>query len=294
MQQRNTEGNSQSIEEKIIDDLRKSGFASEIFAEAIFFSKDWDTTAGNYYFDLDENKVREYDVHAFKAFYHKDDDFTYTFRVNLIGEVKKSRNPWVVIKKHDEVIDAWQNLIEHRNLPGKTDQYTRLMTKYSVLHDCEGSAIHESFKDPSSASRWYSAIINAIKASEDVIKTGGILEEAIRNSAGEPLLYSDRDSDSYLMMHRVISMELVRPVIILDGLLFSAQADGDDIEVERIKWSGFNINFGSPKYTRGSYRVDIVTLDSLEEYIQLFEGMGRDIQKYMVSATKSARKRKRR
>ena len=58
---------SSDLEEKLLDDLQKSGFGSELKVLETLKAEDWKVFAGLSYFDSTSKKSREIDVHALRV-----------------------------------------------------------------------------------------------------------------------------------------------------------------------------------------------------------------------------------
>jgi transposase-like protein len=118
----------------------------------------------------------------------------------LLGQVKKSEKPWIVF------VDRAQSRFEDglENLLRVTVEETRWMVG-AVLREHSptlqngrvASGIHEAFKKPTDASRWYSAFVSVCKACE---------------TAHEMTAGTGTD----------VIAQLVKPVVVLDGLLVEA------------------------------------------------------------------------
>jgi hypothetical protein len=147
------------------------------------------------------------------------------------------------------------------NLPKPLMRFRKAISSHSIVEQQGwwGKGIHEAFKDPNKKSRWYSAFITACKAGEHVM-----WREA---SAEDP-----RGSVSDNLLEKATYFLLVRPFVILDGKLFSAQLDETaEIQVEEITEASLNFRFRTEKYETGKYTVDLVTLDGLSKYIQMWD-----------------------
>lgn len=254
------------LNNKIISDLASSGFGSEMQSLKLFLDANWSADGNEIFFDKDEAKSREYDLSAFRSLDLESDGklaaVTYIF---LTGEVKKSNTPWIVFRHNPrysfDAVDDGGSLLYASNLPKPLFHFHEAISNYSIVEQRGwwGKGIHEAFKDPNKKSRWYSAFITACKAGEHAM-----WREA---SAEDP-----RGSISDNLLEKATYFLLVRPVVILDGKLFSAQLDEDaKIQVEEITEASLSFGFRAEKYEIGRYTVDLVTLDSLSDYIQMWD-----------------------
>ena len=96
--------------QKIIKDIEKSGFLTELKVGQKLSSKNWKVSFGETYLDYDEKKSREIDIQAYKVKNNKDVNFQLVFTVFI--EVKyEPKNPWVVFMRGDRgqifKLDKW-------------------------------------------------------------------------------------------------------------------------------------------------------------------------------------------
>lgn len=252
----------EQFKKKIIEDISKSGFTSEMLASKIFLENKWfDASSGGYY-DKDENKTREIDITAYKPLVINNAKKKINVFFHSICEVKKSKSPWIIFKdnslKHYNTGDAWNNMIFKDNLPVASSTLTNVIGKYSLLNDKKwiGNSIHESFKKPDVNSQWYSAVLASIKASEHILeKESWVVEKKVTYNP---------EKTSYFVF--------VKPIVILDGQLFSAQlSNRAEIEIEEINSAVLKFEYKSKQYKRSSYLLDIVTLDKLSSYLEMVD-----------------------
>src|SRR5205085_5320739 len=107
------------LKKKVIADLEKSGFGSEMRALKLFLSHRWGCLSGSSFIDLDEQKPREYDLLAFQLLNNKADAQQLDCWFHIIAHVKKTEKPWVVFKTHlgerVTLYDAGDELFTYKN-----------------------------------------------------------------------------------------------------------------------------------------------------------------------------------
>jgi hypothetical protein len=246
------------LKRKIAEDLRKAGRTSEMLAIDAFHRHQWSCEGSVGFHDRDEDIGREIDLHAHHGLLTVRAVGSATFTLRVIGEVKKSEKPWVALREHSleksELVDAWTNLTCGINLPDDRVALEPHLSRHSLLQSqgWRARGIHESFKHPNTSEASHSAFISVCKAAESALAA----EEAL---LGE----SRRLADTTFLT-------LIKPVVILDGLLASATlaADGS-IEVAPIDGAALRFQFRTARYTRETYNVDIVTLSYLDQYLDL-------------------------
>ena len=248
---------NKTLEEKVAEDLIKSGFSAEMRALKIFRNEDWNTTGISTYLDLDERKTREFDIKAHITKYERENDTQCFFQV--VADVKKTNKPWVIFKEiphYDWMLgEKWDSLIFSEGLKKKTEVLTEALSKYSLSEKIGwlGNGIHEAFKKPDQPSRWYPALVSICKAAEHSLKV---------NSRETTEQDEETTSDPFLFF--------VKPLIIIDGVLMSTSlSEGNDIEVNKIDAATIKFGFQTNNYTRRSYTVDVVTITYLDEYLRI-------------------------
>ncbi len=252
------------LRDKIIKDLEKTGFGSEMRAIREFLKRNWNCTGNFSYFDKDAQISREGDLHASRRRLRNIDmPKAVIFWFHIVGEVKKSESPWVVFKedlssKSDLwTTDTWQNLTYYHHLPCYASDLNEYITQDSLLTRLRWAryGVHESFKNPDKLSRWYSSFVSTCKASEHVLASESSGKDSEREKTSD--VFKD---PPYLLF--------VMPVVILDGPLFSAEiTDAGDIHIKEIEAAPFKFHFRNMNYDRRYYRLDLVKLSALGKYI---------------------------
>ena len=246
------------IEEKIREDLAKAGMLSELRARKIFADAGWRVRGPGAYFDREEEKSREGDFYATSVLSDRiSGSPPLHTELTVVAEVKKSERPWVVFKRPLENFElgcAWNNLIARVNLPCESSALVPSLVEHSLLKTLgwEGAGIHESFKSPDQPSKWYSAFVSSLKWASHMRDDYPNSEEVRKEGVDSVEFY------------------FFQPLVVLDGRMFSAELDSNSqIEVSEIKSAAFRFEYASKAYTKDSFRVDLVTVDGLAEYIGL-------------------------
>jgi len=270
---------NQDLNKKILIDLHKSGFHSEMIALQRFVSAGWDTTGAASYFDLDEGKTREIDIRAHISFYDKlSHNCSVSNYYQIVAEVKKRKKPWIVFNVGSQdvgdflgIFDGWQNLIFCEDMICQTHVIARAINESSLYQRLgwRGSGIHECFTKPEDPSKWYSAFIAVCKASESALKANSREKSGNNKTEKSPHMF------------------FVMPVVILDGQLLSAKLDKEnEILLEEIKYAAFDFDFKTKEYTRSRYRIDLVVLDNLSEYLEISRKRLKKIHNLIVKEAK--------
>ena len=106
-----------------------------------------------------------------------------------------------------------------------------------------------------------------MKAAENILESESYKEGRVGNDI------SVWDPD------KLVSFAFVKPVVIIDSKLYSAETDMDGhIDLTEVETAPVNFEYRSKHYKRESgYAVDVVTLDALESYIEKAERRHQDI-----------------
>ncbi len=273
---------SPDFEKKVTADLEKTGFPSEFEARRIIcsFSGHWDCTGTMGYFDLDERKLRQVDIYAFMPCGDRVSRTKHTHTVwHLIIEVKKSEGgkPWVVFKERRDVIRdvlRWEkDLVTYCNLPAEWDKnfsWRVYENSFCKGQHWIGYGVHESFKQPAETSRPYNAMLSVVKAAEH------FYAETKSWRKRQPAVARD-------ISVKPTSLDFIRPVVVLDGELLTAEVDSDGkLVVSEVDMAPMYVGYKSANYDRAWYRVDIVRLNALKKYLGFAEQQHNAIRKAIL------------
>ena len=261
---------------KIIDDLEKSGFSTELQARKIFQDSGWSVNAGYGYLDKDENKSREIDILAtrVKSSKHQGKSFVYS-EFHVCAEVKKTEKPWVVFDQQTNPAllgCAWNNLISVINLPASPSRFAQTLQERSPIkiNGWVASGIHESFKNPDQPSRWYSSFVSVAKASEFYFEN-----------------CPDGEKQTDNILENPCEIHFIQPLVILSGQLYRAiLAQTGEIEITETQAASFRFDYRSKNYERQNYRIDLVTLSGLETYLENLKARQIDLSKKIENESK--------
>src|ERR1044071_8269404 len=88
---------SEELIARLVQDLRKSGFYSEMRAIHACVAAKWECHGSFTYFDKDARATRECDFEAVKQWFELGEDgASIQLIARLLGQVKKSESPWIV------------------------------------------------------------------------------------------------------------------------------------------------------------------------------------------------------
>ncbi len=241
---------NEELRERLGQDLRTSGFYSEMMAIRACRAAEWECHASFTYFDKDERTTRECDFEAVREWRRLRADGSSTKVIaRLLGQVKKSERPWIVFA--DSLSESRRFDYPRETLLHVAAEETKweieavLRTRSQALgQGWTATGIHEAFKKPTDTSKWYSAFVSVCKACETAY-------EAAAESRAD------------------LVAQLIQPVVVLDGLLIAAEL-GDDgqLTLTETDHAGFRFEYRSDHYDRAAYYPDLVTLNGLPRYLE--------------------------
>lgn len=242
---------------KLLKDLEKSGFAAEMQTIQTIRQAGWQCSGAGSYFDRDTHITRTIDIQAYRVARNWEvGDGGVEFEYQLFIEVKKSERPWIVFRQKEEFTDlgdAWHNPYVSHNKAISLDKLTPSLRQHSIRSDLGwlGYGVHEAFKEPQDTGRWYGAAVTACKASYDYVR-----RESFK------FLEKFEQKRSFLV--------ITQPVVVLDGPLVSAElADDQQVTLEDVPFAPFEFQFSTANYEAETYRIDLVRISSLAEYLDI-------------------------
>lgn len=228
------------LRRRIAEDLRKAGFESEMLAIEEFAVVDGNARAASATTIGIRTSAASSTCLQDSVCLERDRRRLSPVRDPYRRRGQKAERPWVVLRERtlatDELIDAWTNLTYGFNLPADHVTLAEKLSMHSLLqrNGWQGRGIHESFKHPTGASSSYGACVSVCKAAESALEA----EEA---SFG-PLRTTFEDS---------IFFTLIKPVIVVDGILVSATVASDaSIDLSEISSAVLRFQF-QQSITRG-------------------------------------------
>lgn len=243
------------IKEKLIEDILKTGFPSELKAREIIESEDWHIYGSTYFIDQDEEKGREIDIQCHTSIQSDNKDEPHISVWTMLSiEVKKSTKPWVIFSskrgKWEVGIPSGFGLPHYsHNISNKILSYQDIMQKFPSFLETEniGRTAYVAFTKEENP-KIFSSILSSIKANIDWHKT--------TENVGED--YSKTSIDLVFFM----------PVIVLEGKLFEANLIESEMKVEEVSSFPLAFHYASPNYKPEPHLIDIVTMEALPEYLQ--------------------------
>jgi hypothetical protein len=218
---------SRSLEQKIREDIEKTGYPTEIVSASIMQGRGWEVTHNPSYWDEDERKSREFDILAFRDIESRN----IHLGINLIFACKKSEKPWVFFMTKENRSDSY--LIDVLKANNRIDSIEAFYQKLSSSshHYLNKQFLARTFYEPSKkqerSTMIYSAVLSSIKATMYIKK--------------------NYNSDKLYLF-------VFYPVIIFNGNLFEAYISGDKSpEIKKSNHIQISFNYIPQNTSTGSY-----------------------------------------
>lgn len=246
-----------SIKQRILEDLEKTGFPTELRAGQIFAEAGRELLYNVYYIDEDENKGREIDIIATCL---AACDYAQLYLCQyFICSVKKSKKPWIIFSNDiGEYGDpGWHRLYLDDGINRDILSADELGEKSTISGFKRfGNAYNVAFHD--SNKEIYDALCSSVKASESFRKLHQKWDAEEMNNMRETSTFK--------------SLFLFEPLVILDGQLYEAYLDSNNkLAVKRIHHIPVCFGYVSLSYKHADefsdYYVEIVTLDELANLV---------------------------
>ena len=258
-----------SLPTKIVEDLYKVGFPSEVAAASSLEREKWMVYNGVLFLDPETKKPREIDIHAVKVDWSLADQAPEKKSGNenklishLVIEVKKSSRPWVFF---DNGSVAWPQ-IPPQNFKSEIEGFDELtfddlkglgMKTHRHIDSKLHKSFHVSFSDPSQPSAIY----------ESLIKTTIALN-----------YFKNRYGVGGYALHLFI------PIVIFDGTLWSASLDiKKGVTLKKVDSLLTVFSRLVEDNNGGSYEeeqiCEVVTLDSFTKYLGIIDHDNTEVYK---------------
>ena len=266
---------AKSLNEKILEDIEKTGFVTELETVSKFLKRGWTVDHSPTFEDFDFKISREIDLIARKNIF--DWDSKAWPSITLVIEVKKdTKRPWVIFSSPQDNFPndhlGWNLLHVAQNYKSKNiiDSDSSLkpinIFENTVLDEPDffklprnfGRAFHEAFKPPQEKSKIYESLLTVSKA------TWYSYRRLIDNQ-----LKSYRKATEWKHENSTY-LDIFIPIVLLDGQLFevklSAEGEKDLTEVDYIPVSFI---YSSPNYVEEFNQINFYPLIAQANSIEM-------------------------
>lgn len=276
----------EELKNKILQDLKKTGFINELKLVDLLSTRGWTTQHSRTYLDRDESKSREIDIVASLRKFNL--ELGFGLDLNLVVEVKKSKNPWIVFTTKSSIADpGWRIIHSGTNFQRVFTTANPLLEStppvfnlsslidYSPRQGIQniGRAFHEFNKNPTDKSTIYGALMSASKAALHISKP--VLDKPIQDFEPGQSTY----------------VSIFLPTVVLDGTLYEAKNDElGKISLDETNFVPMELHYSSPNYSHFQHGItlfpDMVCLDHFETHLEktelwfekMFDSMSSDLK----------------
>jgi hypothetical protein len=259
--------NNANLETKILNELIKTGFPTEVVCAGILQKKGWRVTHNPSYIDDIEGISREYDIRSYKNWsFHNPEGTEKYLDVFLLIECKKSDKPWVFFTTeatHDGV-----NLGKYLHTPNNW-----LFTNYNSTNGRISDSLllknHHYFQKSNLARTFY----EPFKGHESADVNVQTIYSAVMSSIKATLFHVKAENWSN-------GARIYYPVIIFNGNLFEAVVKSyEDIEIHQTPFTQLSFNYIIPQNVddeavtsnQKTFIVDIVHETYFSDYLKIIE-----------------------
>lgn len=267
-----------SLEERILDEIRKTGYPTEIISATLMQQRGWGVLHNLSYLDDVEGRSREFDVRAYRSWAIKGPTQTFVIGAFLIAECKKSDKPWVFFTTRDEHRSASDLLlIKARSLPAHIF-WSDVANEPAIIPEDKLRRIHHYFGRNNIARTYFEPFKGLEKADR-----AQMIYTAVLSATKATLFHlKERAWENFLPIYY--------PVVIFNGDLFEARVESEtNITLERTNYvqlahhyiepARANLANGSGK--QHEFLVDVVHVNYLDEYLTTVENEHADLARLL-------------
>lgn len=248
---------SDELLDKIRDDIKKTGFPFELEIGNILNKLDWRVSHSVAFQDLTTSKSREIDIFATKNFV--DDTLKLYTEFNLVLEAKKmNKYPWVIFTTPNYYKGFGYRQLHHGfnyKKNGRALFAAEAIDKDYIFNEKSriGINFYEAFKQQNSDEN--SKIFDAILS---VCKAAYYLNDR----------YSPLSKEQEFCKQESVELYFYLPVIALEGNLFEAHLEENEIKINKSLWEPLEYNIASENLENKHevFLPSIVTKEYLHEY----------------------------
>lgn len=246
-----------SLEERIIEELEKSGYPLEIKATLTLESRGWNVLNQEGYLDVETNKWRTIDIFATKTFELPNSPIYKKLHLCLAIECKKIDNPWVFWIRDKKRMRTFDPIIASSLIKLESNPWLHPLHITNLAH-----CFHYYLPR-------YSKV--ALISYEPFIKKGkSIIFEATRQVI-KFLIYERKRTQDLLVIKKAVRdiISIAYPLIIVDGKLYEMEFKDKRPKLIQSRYIQFLTSHGIPHPE--NFIIDIVKIDFIDNYLNLIE-----------------------
>ena len=258
---------SDPLEKRIVDELQKTGYPTEIVSASIMQQRMWGVLHNPSYLDDMEGSSREFDIRAYHKWSFTTSGSDFVIGAYLIAECKKSEKPWVFfVTPEEHTIARYGELIKGRMADKQI--FATSDNPNSYISDESLRTFHHYFQKPHLARTFYEPFKGLEKSD-----TSQMIFSAVM-SCIKATLFHHQDPPSQRWFR------IYYPVIIFSGNLFEAQVDSNqNIALTPSGHVQLSFSYMLPKRRpyasvwEGQQRfiIDVVHEEFLEQFLEMIE-----------------------
>lgn len=252
-----------TFEEKIILDLQKTGYPTEITTASFLQERDWYVIHKPSFWDNEEQKSREFDIRGYREW--KSNSEKLSIGAFLITECKKSEKPWVFFATPEGYLPNRLGRIVRSNKRG-TPLFPTYYQEDALISDDELRSFHHYFHIPIYARTFYEPFKNQENADHSSMIYSAVM------SVVKATLYtwSDTPIENWIRIYY--------PLIVFSGNMFDARVNSDKT-IELIKADHIRLSFHyiqqqthrSHLEMNEEFIIDIINESYLGIYLRMIE-----------------------
>nr|WP_154958898.1 hypothetical protein [Paenibacillus xylanexedens] len=244
---------NEQLKENILKEIKKTGFPFELSVSNNFANNSWSIDFNSYYIDKDEKKGREIDLIAGLHRQKTTNQQYIEFNWKMVIEIKQSlEKPWVFFTTKTNNFEkslGFSRTIAMTDFSTPRPDIHKIFLEFGTkLNNRTGRSFYEALAKENKRDDIYKAISGVVKATSHLVESTDI------ESYADKLLY------------------YYEPVIIFNGNLFEAYLDeNNNIEVKQVDNMQLSFKYLSPNYDGKRYTIQIVTFNTLPDFIEKTE-----------------------
>lgn len=267
---------SEQLEPKIIKDIQKTGFPTEIVSASIMRHRGWKVINNTSYWDENEGKSREFDILAYNDVILQNQNIA--VRINLICECKKSEKPWVFFMTEEKYDSSkLSELIKSNEIKKQLSDISYI----DIIADINMLKLHHYRKFSYLARTFYELFKGKENADHSTI-----IYSAIMSSIKSTLYLREYFSENK-------NFVIFYPVIIFNGNLFEAYVSSDkSVDLKSSKHIQLSFRYIVGKSVNKSvyeknenhqqFIIDVVHDQYIDDFLQLIEDEQQEMAKLLV------------
>jgi hypothetical protein len=258
---------NEKLEKDILDELKKTGYPTEVVSSSILQQQGWGVTHNPSYRDDLEGSNREYDIRAYKSWrYGSAEEDSKSLDVFLLIECKKSEKPWVFFTTNESHNGLRLGSFLHTTAKWL---FTSREKSHTRISDELLRQNHHYFQSPRLARTFY----EPFKKHEKSDVTAQTIYSAVMSAIKATLFHVQGEEDRRWPT-------IYYPVIIFSGSLFEAIVSSqEEIELLPSKHIQLSFNYIVPAdpsdnniwTSQKTFIVDILHENYINEFLRIIE-----------------------